>query len=251
MTARLAHIVRHPIKGLGREELASVTLSPGKALPHDRRWAVAHEAARLDAEGGWSACSNFARGAKAPELMAITARLEGEDEPRSRITLSHPKAGTLSFCPEGEEGGLLDWLAPLIPAGRAAPQRIVSARTALTDSPWPSVSVLSLASLQALEAEIGQPLSIHRFRGNLWLEGLAPWEELGLIGHEIAIGPARLRIEERITRCTATTANPETGQVDADTLGTLERGFGHRDFGVYARVVTGGPIRPGDEVVVS
>ena len=68
---RLAHICRHPIKGHGREDLASVRLLAGACLPWDRHWAVAHEAATLVA--GWNPCVNFARGAKAPALMAITA----------------------------------------------------------------------------------------------------------------------------------------------------------------------------------
>jgi uncharacterized protein YcbX len=49
MTARLAQIWRHPIKGHGREALPAVTLSAGATLPFDRAWAVAHEAARLEA----------------------------------------------------------------------------------------------------------------------------------------------------------------------------------------------------------
>ena len=36
----------------------------------------------------------------------------------------------------------------------------------------------------------------------------------------------------------------------ADTLGTLETGWGHRDFGVYAEVVESGPVGPGDKVEV-
>jgi uncharacterized protein YcbX len=57
-----------------------------------------------------------------------------------------------------------------------------------------------------------------------------------------------LRVEERITRCKATEADPETGRPDADTLGTLARAFGHEDMGVYATVVKGGPVALGDEL---
>ena len=68
MTARLSRIHRHPIKGHGRDTLASVSLSAAECLPMDRHRAVAHGAARL--EPGWNACVNFARGAKAPALMS-------------------------------------------------------------------------------------------------------------------------------------------------------------------------------------
>ena len=72
---RLALITRHPIKAHGRELLASVVLSEGETLPFDRRWAVAHEAARLTP--GWVSCNNFLRGVKTPQLMAMEAAMEG------------------------------------------------------------------------------------------------------------------------------------------------------------------------------
>jgi MOSC domain-containing protein YiiM len=35
---------------------------------------------------------------------------------------------------------------------------------------------------------------------------------------------------------------------DADTLGALEAGYGHTDFGVFARVIAGGQVALNDEV---
>ena len=248
MTARLAHIFRHPIKGHGREELASVALAPGRCLPWDRHWAVAHDAARL-VPGEWARCVNFLRGAKAPLLMAVTARL---DEAARRVTLSHPDRPDHSFHPDDAAAlpAFLDWVRPLCPPERGQPAAVVAAPEGrgMTDSPFPSVSILSLTALKVLEQRMGRPLGMHRWRANLWLEGLAPWEEFDLIGREISIGPVRLRVEERITRCKATTANPETGRIDADTLGALDEGYGHQDFGVYATVTHGGTLTPGDEV---
>lgn len=248
MTVTLAHLYRHPIKGHGREELASVVLSEGRALPGDRVWAVAHEAARPGAPGEWMPCANFARGAKAPALMAITSEL---DAAAGRVTLHHPDRGSHSFRPDdpADLPGFLAWVRPLNPADRAQPAAILRADQALTDTDYPSVSILSLTSNRVLGQRMGRDLSLHRWRGNLWLEGLAPWEEFDLIGREIAIGAARLRVTERITRCKATTVNPETGRVDADTLGALEQGYGHTDFGVYAVVTAGGTVRTGDEVM--
>lgn len=247
MTARLALICRHPLKGHGREDLASVCLSAGQAMPWDRVWAVAHEAARLDADGGWVPCANFARGTKAPALMALTCRL---DEGTGRLTLRHPELGEHAFT-FGDQAGMaaaVDWLRPLNPPDRAAPARMVTADQALTDSPWPSVSILSLASLRVLSQRMGMDLSPHRFRGNLWVEGWAPWEEFDLLDREITIGGARLRVRERIGRCKATTVNPDTGRVQGDTLAALEAAYGHTDFGVYAEVVDGGTVALGDEV---
>ena len=119
----------------------------------------------------------------------------------------------------------------------------------MTDSDFPSVSILNLASLEALGARLGAPLAMERFRGNVWLDGLKPWAEFGWIGREIRIGSATFAVRERITRCKATAVNPDTGRPDADTLGGLSAGWGHQDFGVYAEVVGGGPVALGDPVV--
>ncbi len=244
MTGRLALICRHPIKGHGREALASVRLLAGACLPWDRHWAVAHDAARL--EPGWNPCVNFARGAKAPGLMAITSTL---DEATATVTLQHPDRGEITFHPDdaADLPRFLDWVGPLTPAGRAQPAALVSAGRGMTDSDFPSVSILSVTSLADLSARMGQDLSPHRFRGNLWLDGAAPWEELGWVGRTLRLGGAVLRIDERITRCNATKVNPTTGKPDADTLSALETAFGHQDFGVYATVIEGGPIALGDD----
>lgn len=240
----LAQICRHPIKGHGREPLASVRLLAGACLPWDRHWAVAHEAAKL--QPGWNPCVNFARGAKVPALMAISSRL---DEATGVVTLSHPTQGGLAFRPDdpADLAGFLDWVRPLNPENRAQPVGIVTAGRGMTDSDFPSVSILNRASLADLSARMAMDLLPDRWRGNLWLNGAAPWAEFGWIGQNIRIGGAVLRIIERITRCNATKVDPETGAVNADTLGALEAGFGHQDFGVYAEVVESGPIAVGDE----
>ena len=247
MPARLSLTTRHPITSHGREDLASVRLLAGEALPWDRFWAVAHEAAKL--REGWSPCVNFARGAKAPALMAITCRL---DEAARIVTLHHPERGSLAFRPDATEDlpAFLDWVTPLNPAERAQPQKIVTAGRGMTDSSWPSVSLLSLSSLAELSARMGLDLSPHRFRGNLWVEGWAPWAEWGMLGRRLQIGAAVLEIRERITRCKATTVDVETGQPRGDTLSSLQTLYGHQDFGLYAEVVTPGEIALGQEVTL-
>lgn len=250
MTARLARIVRHPVKAVGWEEVGEVALAAGRTLPWDRVWAVAHEGARIE-PGAWAPKQNFLRGVAAPALMAVQAVL---DAAAGRIRLSHPAAGEVEGAPDdpADAAALVDWLRPLWPANRPAPAglRRASAQP-FTDVPDPFVSVLNLASNRALGQRLGQDLSIHRWRGNLWLDGLAPWEEFDLVGRTIRIGRAELLVETPITRCKATEANPRTGAADADTLGELQRGYGHQDFGVYARVVTGATVAAGDPVGVA
>jgi len=247
VSLRLARLFRHPIKAHGREALAEVTLSEGRCLPWDRHWAVAHEAAKLT--GGWASSANFSRGAKAPGLQAIDAALDAEAH---AITLTHPDRPALRFRPDDADDAarFLDWVAPLVPEGRARPARVIAVGRGITDTDYQSVSLLNTATNAALGARMGMTLDPGRWRGNLWLDGLDPWAEFDLVGRTLAIGDARLRVTEPITRCRATMANPATGAIDADTLAAIEAAQGHTDFGVYAVVTQGGTIRAGDAVTV-
>ena len=46
----------------------------------------------------------------------------------------------------------------------------------------------------------------------------------------------------------ATTANPENGERDADTLDALNTGWNHQNFGIYATILKTGKISIEDEV---
>lgn len=241
--ATVADIFRHPIKSHGREALQSVALTAGATMPWDRKWAVAHEAAKADNDA-WAPCANFSRVAKAPALMAMTARM---DEATGMVHLSHPDRPDFSFDPDGDAGEFLTWVKPLMPENRAQSARIVQVPgRGMTDSDFPSISIQGHSSLRALGQKLGQDLSPHRFRGNIWLDGTGPWEEFEWVGKTFQIGSVIFEGVEPITRCLATTANPDTGARDTDTLGALDAGWGHQHFGIYARVIEGGVINVGD-----
>jgi uncharacterized protein YcbX len=246
MTPRLAEIWRHPIKAHGREPLISATLTAGAALPWDRFWAVAHDAAILSE--GWNPCVNFSRGAKAPALMALSCHL---DEATGLVTLHHPDRDAITFDPDGDTRAFLNWIAPLMPADRAASARVVRAGLrGMTDTDYPSLSLANPASHRAVAKAVGHPLSHHRWRANLWVEGLAPWQEFDWIGHSLHIGTATFEVRARITRCRATMANPDTGIVDADTLSALKDTWGHQDFGIYLVCTGDGAIAVDDPVTL-
>jgi uncharacterized protein len=250
--ARVTSLWRHPVKGHGVEAVEVASFVAGRTMPWDRRWAIARAASGVPARpSGWVSCANFSRGATSPALMAIRART---DAAAGRITLSHPEAGSLVVDPDDPDDAarLVAWVAPLSDPGRARPVRVVKAADAgLTDSSFPSVAILNVASLAALSRETGVPLAQERFRGNIWLEDLEAWMEFDTVGRDIRIGQARFAIRKRITRCMATAANPETGRIDADTLGALARRWDHRDFGVYGEVIEGGRVAVGDMAVVA
>ena len=246
MTPGVTAIYRYPIKSVGSEAVETVTLIEGQTMPWDRTWAVTHEHSKTDG-GEWARCSNFLRVASSPLLAAVRAHL---DEQKETLTLTHPDRPDLTANPDTQAAELVEWLAPLVKEGRARPTGIARVPgRGMTDTPFPSVSIANRASHRAVSQKLGQDLSPLRWRSNIWLDGLAPWEEFEWLGKSLKIGEAVLRIEDRITRCMNVQANPDTGRRDLDVLGALDD-WDHQDFSMAAVVVKGGTLAVGDHVVL-
>jgi len=249
MTITIARISRYPVKGLSAQELDAVELSPGEGLPEDRRFALAHGASAFDpAAPAWQPKSNFLVLAKNerlavldteydPATSTLTVRRNGRQIARGTLTTPTGRLVIEQFFEAymGEEA-----------FGRV---RVVEAPGHMfSDARDKYVSLINAATVKDMERVAKAPLDPRRFRGNLLLEGMAPWAEHELLGRTLTIGGARLQVERRIPRCTATNVNLETGERDMNLPLALQRGYGHIDCGIYARVVDGGRIAIGDTV---
>lgn len=246
--AKVRALWRHPIKGHGREAMQQIELIQGQTIPWDRRWAVAHEMTQSDGTE-WAACANYSRGSKVPEIMAINAM---SNEAAGTVTLTHPDRPELCFDPDGDPQAFLDWVRPLMPVNRA--QSVGLHRVpdrGMTDTDYPSVSLINLASNDDLNAKMSTEVSPLRWRCNIHFDGFPAWDELTWMGKTLSIGTAQLRVEEPIVRCMATTANPATGARDLDTLGALDQHWSHQHFGIYAVVTQSGTLAIDDTVNLS
>ncbi len=119
----------------------------------------------------------------------------------------------------------------------------------MTDSDFPIGHSVQPASHRAVEQRLGSDLSIHRWRGNIWFDGLAPWEEFDWIDKDLQIGGAILRPMRANRPLPGDDGQPGNRARDADTLAALDT-WGHQDFGVRAEVIQGGRIAIGDTIEV-
>lgn len=250
---RVEHVYRYPVKGLTAEALDEVALRPDELLPWDRAFALAHGDAPFDPllprflnKRHFLCLQQNARG----------ALLKAAFDPGSGLlTLRAPKGEgdgealvENALAPEGRER-IGAFLARFLGAeARGAPRFHHIPGHNFADDSEPYVSVVSEASLRDLEHRVGAKRHRLRFRANLYVSGAAPWAEFGWIGQELQVGTARLRVAERIPRCTATNVNPDTAERDAKPLLELREHYGHAYFGVYARVLEGGTVAAGSAV---
>ena len=249
--ATVTSLWRHPIKSHGREALAFVDLVAGQSMPWDRHWAVTHADTKFDAaDPAWVMCRNFMIGALTPQLAGIWASL---DTKTAEVTLRHVDLGQIKFSPDlaADVERFIAWVSPLCPTDKRLPNTIVSLpERGLTDTNYASVSIMNTASHLEVSDALGRHVEQERWRGNIWLDELAPWREWDWIGQDIQVGDAILRVKEPVKRCMHTAANPKTGERDIDTLGVLRETWGHQNFGIYAEVVQGGKISLGDTAEV-
>jgi MOSC domain-containing protein len=251
MSATLQEICRYPVKSLSADRLEAVTLTAGQGVPHDRRFALAHGSARLDAGAPeWRPKSDFLALVRNARLAKLQSRFD-------------PETGTLAIHRDGRKVVEGDATSPL---GRALIEqffaafmgaearggvRLVEAKGFMySDVPDAWVSLINLQSVRDLERVTGAPVDPVRFRGNLYIGGGHPWQEHAWVGQEIAVGAARLKVHRRIGRCAATEVNPATAERDMQILRALARGFDHTNMGVYAEVARGGAVGAGDAVEV-
>jgi uncharacterized protein YcbX len=253
MAMTIGEIYRYPVKGLSAEPLERVALSPGKCLPHDRRFAIALASTRFDPEHPeWLSKRHFVMLMRDEKLARLKTRF---DAASGELSIEHG-GGALRARITDAEGGrtVSDFVADFLGPAVEHPLRIVAAPghafadarrkpDATTDQ---YVSLINRDSIAALEAVVRAPVDPIRFRANVYFTGAPAWSELGWLGGEIALGDARLRVIAAITRCAATEVNPATAARDLDIPGALQRGFGHNLMGVYAEVIAGGEIVVGD-----
>ncbi|WP_029010676.1 MOSC domain-containing protein [Azospirillum halopraeferens] len=251
MPCTLAKIVRYPVKGLSAQDLPETVLEPGHPLPGDRRYALLHGPASLDMDHeGWRPKSDFLTLMRHEKLAALDTEFDEATQTLVVFRGGKPVARGRLDQPTGRM--LLEqfFAAYMAGASPGAPKLVEAKGSAFTDAEEPLVSLLNLASARDLERVTKQPVHPGRFRANLWLDGLEPWEMRHWIGRSLTIGAARLEVRSTIPRCAATEVNPDTGARDMGVLQALQRGYGHVQCGVYARVVEGGRVAPGDPVTL-
>lgn len=249
MPAKIQSIYRYPVKGLSPESLSGVRLEPGETLPADRMYAIENGPSGFDpAVPAFIPKTQFLMLVFHERLATLDTRYEDDTH---TLVIRHEGREVVRGDVSTREGRLAveAFFRRFMPAELRGPPKMLHAEGhSFSNIPPKAVSIINLASVAALEDVIGMPVHPLRFRGNLYVEGWPAWHEFSLVGEEIAVGDARLKVTKRIVRCAATDVDPATGARDRAIPSTLMRTYGHADCGIYAQVIAGGEVKPGDTI---
>lgn len=255
--ATVRSLFTYPVKGLSAQALSRVTLAAGSGFPLDRVFALARR------DGQYRPGIQEAIRKQEFHMLANDARLAG------LTSELHSDGRTLTIAVRGhavltadlvtEEGAreiarffarVLDlpedqW--PLVARGDGRRFTDVSVRS---DQMMNAVSIINLATVEALGDRLGVKVDPMRFRANVYLDGWEPFSEDELVGRGIAIGPCEANVVLATHRCAATEVNPDTARRDIALPRLLMENYGHDKLGIYAQLTSGGTVRPGDAVLI-
>lgn len=249
---RLTEIYRYPVKGLDGSRLERTILEPGNTIAWDRAFAILKGATEFDPENpSFLPKTKFLNLARNEKLATLTSDF-------------NPDTGLLTISRAGKpvsRGNVTDrigrqmleqfFAAYMTEDLQAAPHILHGEHHSFSDVPTKCLSIINLASVRDLERVVGKPVDPRRFRGNLYIDGVAPWAELEWEDKEIMIGDTVcLNGLSRIGRCPATNVDPDTAARDLSIPQTLLQSFGHSDCGIYVEVIDGGEIYTGQPLFV-
>lgn len=249
--ARISSIYRYPMKGFSGERLAAAELSPGATLAMDRAFALENGPSGFDpASPTWQPKIKFLCLMRNAKIAALATRYDDASGVFS-VSLNGSRAAEGKLSEESGRTAIELFFQDFMGNEARGPIRFLrSPGHSFSDVAKKVVSIINLESVAALERKVGRPVHPLRFRGNLHVAGWPAWHETQLIGREIEIGGARLKVVKMIQRCAATEVNPDTAERDMDVPEQLYRLTGDDDCGIYAEVLTAGRIADGDTLIL-
>lgn len=261
----VADLCIYPVKALQGGSVATSAVEPW-GLSQDRRWMV------VKPDGRFLTQRDF------PSMARIKTRTTEEG-----LWLAHGADGDLRIpfpTPQAQRRQVSVWRdeVPALDAGREAADWLSAVlgiacglvylddtmarpvdpafatpedRTAFSDG-FP-ILLASIASLDALNAEMAAAVPMARFRPNIVVSGNAAWDEDRW--RRIRIGTVTFRIVKPCSRCIVTTVDQQTGErpdksEPLKTLGRIRRAPGGVMFGQNLIPDGPGPIAIGDRVEI-
>ncbi|WP_432790072.1 MOSC domain-containing protein [Brevibacterium sp. K11IcPPYGO002] len=279
----VARLFRFPVKGFPAEELTEARAVKDRGIRGDRIAAFTNGSLDVPADA-WHTYSAFTVLKNDTDLQkwqVAVALPKAAGDISATVTLTAPTGESTTFSTDDADGraASASFLSERIPPQGTFPRCLAVADQGMFDSQRSGISLINPATVAAiaetdegraalgLSAEAAGRTAVDpadtddpatpavaldplRFRGNILVEGLAPFEEFALIGSIIRLGGVRLAIRSTIERCPATTVNPTTTEVDVNVPRLLNSACGHLHCGIYGQILETGDVRAGDEITV-
>ena len=113
-----------------------------------------------------------------------------------------------------------------------------------------SISLINKKSISDFSNKISTNIEIERFRANIYIDGIAAWEERDWIGKTININNINFFVSDEISRCSATNLKPSTDLVTINLPNQLKKTYDHINMGLYIVPQQNGVISKEDKIII-
>ena len=113
-----------------------------------------------------------------------------------------------------------------------------------------SISLINKKSINDFSKKISTDIEFERFRANIYIDGLAAWEERNWIGKTIKINNVDFVVSDEISRCSATNLKPSTNIVTINLPNELKKTYDHINMGLYLAPQQNGVISKDDKIII-
>ena len=117
-------------------------------------------------------------------------------------------------------------------------------------TPRNSISLININSIRDFENKINKSIELERFRGNIYVSDLEPWEEFNFIGKNIIINKCQFKVTGAIPRCSATNLVPNLTKIDINLPYKLRLTYNHINMGIYLTPLNEGEIEINDKIMI-
>jgi len=244
----------YPVKGFGGSQLDKAALTAGGYFPNDRQFAlsIGGDKTKNASPGTWFQKAHFLQLMSHEAMADYHCRFTRDAQPQ-RLMLFHHRNLCLSIDPAKPndcrrfEDMFTDLFANKL-CGR--PRLMQMKEQAYSDQSTPLISIASTASLAAFANATGTKADSRRFRINIIISADNAFAETRFIGQKLRCGDALLLVKKPVGRCAAINVDPDTAQRNPnDYVRFMRAHFGHSNLGIFAEVINGGTIKPGDRLV--
>ncbi len=227
MTVTISSLHCYPLKSARGLDLPEAQLTPA-GISHDRRWMLVNGSGRFLTQRELPLMALIRPNFSSHELILAAPSVADLHVPLQQ-QFNHSVAVQVwkDECPAFDEGeAAAQWLQAVLgrecrlvrfdPRHRRLSSRDwtgkIEAENQFSDG-FPLL-IISRASLAELNSRMSRPLSMNRFRPNIVIDGVGPYDEDRI--DELFCDGLRLKVVKPCTRCRITTTDQESGQLDGE-----------------------------------
>lgn len=239
---QLQSITRYPLKGFAGERLEKASTHRAKTLQGDRQYAIQYADRVLANAEGWRPKKFFMQSVQTDLCSQIWVDWTSE-------TVHFEYRGDaleISRDPFDSDT-LIQWISSLSPDIGQLTLEMLS--TGFTDEREAYVSLLNRSTVTAIAEATDTSDHHERYRCNLLIDGVRPFEELSWVGNKLQIGKATFEVIEPIVRCRATECDWH-GTRTADFLERLDQRLNTDVCGLFLRSLDESEVVEGDQITI-